>query len=304
VGIFSESGGLRMSLSPEVVHPRQNVTATITTERPIDGVATATLEWGYDNFYRYHWAGRADAAVSAGNDSILTAGQVGTSHGGERDTDDWVCVTRVELPVNNLANSEFTDASATFKVPSWAPGSSPEIARWSARLRIERRGRDVDERGGFTVVIGAPDVEAYEEPLEHVSGAGDTRIDVVLGSPVYRAGQTIEGQIVLLPQMALPPGDVAVYWQRQRESHPLVRYPASGGAVDGRIVQLDKRIPLVEGVSVTLPFALPLPVDAAPTASAVHSSLSWFVAARMFYSGFTGHQVERVRRPITVVNAP
>jgi hypothetical protein len=36
----------------------------------------------------------------------------------------------------------------------------------------------------------------------------------------------------------------------------------------------------------------------------VHSSVSWFVAARMFYSGFTGHQVERVRRPIVVVNAP
>lgn len=51
-------------------------------------------------------------------------------------------------------------------------------------------------------------------------------------------------------------------------------------------------------------FALPLPAYAAPTASAVHSSLSWFVGARVFYSGFTSHQVERVRLPIVVVNPP
>jgi hypothetical protein len=271
-----------MSLSPEVVHPRQNLTATITTEAPIDGVVTATLEWGYDNFYRYHRAEGAERAASSGH--------------------DWVCVTRVDLPVDELANGEFTDAS--FTVPSWAPGSSPEIARWSARLRIERRGGDVDERGGFTVVIGTADVEAYEEPLEHVSGAGDTRIDVVLGSPVYRAGDTIEGQIVLLPQMELPPGDVAVYWQRQCESHPLMRYPAADDTVDGPLMQLNKPIRLTEGTPVTLPFALPLPADAAPTASAVHSSLSWFVAARMLPSDGASHRADRVRRPITVLNAP
>jgi hypothetical protein len=290
-----------VTLTPEVVRPRQTITATITTDKPIDEVATATLDWGYDNFYRYRWAGRADSAAAAGNDSLLTAGEVGTNYGGERDTDDWVCVTRAELPV---ATSEFTGATATFKVPSWAPGSSPLIARWACRLRIERGGRDVDERGEFTVVIGSADVDAVVEPIERFSGAGETEIDIVLGSPLYRCGETISGQIVLRPTIDLPTGDLAVYWQRQRESHPLVRYPAEGGPIDGRITQLDKKIPLQAGRPVTLPFAIPLPDDAAPTASAVHSSLSWFVAARMFYAGFNGHQVERVRRPITVVNAP
>ena len=61
-------------------------------------MTSARLEWGYDNFYRYHWAGRADSAAAAGNDTLWTAGQVGTNYGGERDTDDWVCVTRVEVP--------------------------------------------------------------------------------------------------------------------------------------------------------------------------------------------------------------
>jgi hypothetical protein len=303
VGIFGRSGATRVMLTPDVVGPRRTVTATVTTDEPIDEVATATLEWGYDNFYRYHWAGRVDA-VAAGNDSILAAGQLGTSLGGERETDDWVCVTRVDLPLNGLGTSEFTGASATFTVPSWAPGSSSAIARWSCRLKIACGGRDVDERGGFTVVIGTANVDAVEEPLERFFGAGETEIDIVLGSPVYRAGDTIEGHLVLRPLMDLPNGDVAVYWQRQRESHPLVRYPAQGGPVDGRVIQLDKKIPLRAGVPVTLPFALPLPADAAPTASAVHSSLSWFVAARMLYAGFNAHQIERVRRPITVVNAP
>jgi hypothetical protein len=301
VGIFGHSDAARVTLTPDVVGPRRSVTATVTTDEPIDEVATATLEWGYDNFYRYHWAGRVDAAAAPGNDSIPTAGQVGTSLGGERDTEDWVCVTRVDLPV---ATSEFTGASATFTVPSWAPGSSPAIARWSCRLRIERGGRDVDERGDFTVVIGTADVDAVEEPLERFFGAGETEIDIVLGSPVYRAGDNVEGDIVLAPQLDLPNGDVAVYWQRQRESHPLVRHPAQGGPVDGRMTHLAKNVELRAGVPVTLPFALPLPADAAPTASAVHSSLSWFVAARMFYAGSNAHQVERVRRPITVVNAP
>jgi hypothetical protein len=58
------------------------------------------------------------------------------------------------------------------------------------------------------------------------------------------------------------------------------------------------------GTEFGLPFALPLPADAAPTSSAVHSSLSWFIGARIFYSGFSRHQIERVRRSIVVVNAP
>jgi hypothetical protein len=67
---------------------------------------------------------------------------------------------------------------------------------------------------------------------------------------------------------------------------------------------LGKRIPLRAGVPVVLPFEIQLPPDAPPTATAVHSSLNWFVQARLMYAGFTGHQLERVRRPIVVVNAP
>ena len=284
MGLFSRSGAASVTVTPGVVQPRQTVTATVSTDRAIDEVATATLEWGYDNVYRYHLPDDTD-----GND--------GTD---DRDTDDWVCVTRVELPVEA---SEFTGASATFKVPSWAPGSSPLIARWSCRVRIARGGGPyVDERGEFTVVIGTDDVDAVEEPLERSSKAAQTGLDVALGSPVYRAGETVTGQLVLRPTPDVPLGDVAVYWQRERESHPLVG-DAVDELLDGPIIAPGKDIALRSDDAVTLPFTLALPDDAAPTAAAVHSSMSWYVVARVLYVG-DGDLVERVRRPITVVNAP
>lgn len=297
MGLFSRGVAATVIVSPEVATPRQTVQATVTTEKRIDKVTSARLDWGYTNFYQYHWAGNTD---SAGTDSIWTADQVGTNYGGDRNTDDWVSVIVEDVPI---PAGEFTGTSSTFRVPSWAPASS-EIARWECRLTVERGGRDVDTRGEFSVVIGTADVEAYVDPVEVVDGAAETIIDIALSSPVYRAGEIITGQATLTPTMDLPDGDLAVSWQRERESHPLTRTPGPGNQYDGRIVSLGKRIQLRAGVPVVLPFEIPLPADAAPTATAVHSSLSWFVQARLMYAGFTGHMLERVRRPIVVVNAP
>lgn len=301
MGLFSRSGGTAVVVSPGIVTPRQTVQATVTTDKPVDKVRSARLDWGYTNFYNYHWAGRVDSAVAAGNDTIWTAGQVGTSYGGDRDTDDWVSVIVEDVPI---ATGQFTGASSTFRIPSWAPASSPSIARWECRLTIDRGGRDVDARGEFTVLIGTSDVEAYVEPMEVVSGAAETLIDITLTTPVQRAGEPIIGQATLTPTMDLPDGDFAVSWQRDRESHPLTRTPGPGTQLDGRIVQLGKKIQLRAGVPVTFPFEIALPADACPTAAAVHSSINWFVQGRLMYSGFTGHMLERVRRPIVVVNAP
>ncbi|MCV7255415.1 hypothetical protein H7J86_24950 [Mycobacterium hackensackense] len=301
MGLFSRTGGVRVEITPGVVRPRQSVTATVTADKPVDKVTSARLEWGYDNFYRYHWAGRADSAAAAANDTLWMAGEVGTNYGGERDTDDWVCVSRTEIP---LAADEFTGTTASFKVPSWAPGSSPQVARWGCRLVIDRGGRDVDAKGEFTVVIGVGDVDAVDEPQERYMGDAASQLDIVLASPVGLAGAAITGHLVVRPQQDLPTADIAVYWQREREHHPLERYPAQDGTLDGPPLHLGKKVPMPGGTEFGLPFALPLPPDAAPTATSVHSSLSWFVGARIFYSGFTGHQVERVRKPFTVVNAP
>jgi hypothetical protein len=50
---------------------------------------------------------------------------------------------------------EFSGGSSSFTVPSWAPGSSELIARWSARVLVGRDGRDVGTCGDFTIVISS-----------------------------------------------------------------------------------------------------------------------------------------------------
>jgi hypothetical protein len=275
------------------------VQATVTTDKPIDKVSSATLEWGYTNFYRYRWAGRADAAATALHGSWLMMDQVGTDAGSEKDTEDWVGVTKIELPISN----EFTGGSSSFTVPSWAPGSSDVLARWSARLTIERGGRDVDTRGDFAVVIGRDDLQVTDEPQQRTAGDGETDIEIVLPSLVFRAGETISGSITLTPKADMSDGELGIYWGRKRISHPLVRTPAiAGGTKSGPTIKLGKGIALRNGAPVTVPFAVPLPDDAPPTGEAVHSSLGWFLEATLSYSKWT-QGIEQVRRKIVVVNA-
>jgi hypothetical protein len=261
VGLFKRSDGARVVVTPEVVSPRQTVQVTITTDRPVDTVSSATLEWGYTNFYRYRWAGRADSAAAAGNDSLWMMDQVGTDAGSEKDTEDWVSVTKVELPI---ATGEFSGGSSSFTVPSWAPGSSEELARWSARLTVQRGGRDIDTRGDFTVVIGRIDLEVTDAPQQRTGGDGQTDIDIVLPSLVYRAGETITGSVTLTPRTDMSDGELGIYWGRSRISHPLVRTPAAGGGgKSGQTIKLGKGIRLRNGTPVTVPFAVPLPEDPA-----------------------------------------
>jgi hypothetical protein len=301
VGLFKSSGGAQVSVRPEVARPRQTVTATVTAAKAIDKVSVATLEWGYTNFYRYRWAGRADSAAVAMNDSWWMMGEVGTDAGSEKDTEDWVGVTKVELPV---AGGEFSGGSSSFTVPSWAPGSSEVIARWSARLTIERGGRDVDARGDFAVVIGSDNILVTDEPQQRTGGDGETDVDIVLSSLTHRAGDTINGTVVLTPHADMSDGEVVIYWGHRLISHPLVRTPAiGGGAKSGPTIKLGKGLSLRHGTPVTVPFAVPLPEDAPPTAEAVHSSLVWFLQATLHYSKWT-QGIEQVRRRIAVVNAP
>ena len=282
VGPLNRSGGVRILVTPDAVRPRQTVTATVTADTPIDEVGSARLEWGYDNFYRYH---------------------VGATDGGERDADGWVCVTRVEIPI---ATGEFAGMSNSFRIPSWAPGSSPQLARWACRLVIDRGGVDVDERGVFEVVIGADDVDATDEAAaqtEPYQGGGATEIDIVLPSPVWRAGEPITGRLVLRPSEQVPLAEIAVYWQRHREHHPIERSPARSDVIDGPPTDLGTPIPLPPGDEFDMPFEVPLPADAAPSGTSVNSSVTWQLGARVVYQGATPHQIERARRPIVVVNA-
>jgi len=171
-------------------------------------------------------------------------------------------------------------------------------------LTIERGGRDIDTRGDFAVIIGSDDIEVADAPPQRTGGDGDTELDIVLSSLVFRAGETVSGSVVLTPQKDMSDAEIGIYWCWNRSSHPLVRTPAAGGGgKSGQTIKLGKGIPLRVGAPVTVPFAVPLPDDAPPTGEAVHSSLSWFLEASMMYSKWT-QGIEKVRRPIVVVNAP
>ncbi|MCI4674730.1 hypothetical protein [Candidatus Mycolicibacterium alkanivorans] len=298
MGLFRRSAPVDLAVSPPLAVLRQTVTATVTGS--VDRVRSARLDWGYTNFFRHRWAGHADSAAAQLNDDLWLLGEVGTNYGGDRDTEEWVSVTAVDLPI---ATGELTGGSYDFKVPSWAPASSREIARWSCRLTVDREGPDVEARGDFTVVVRPEDADAGDEPMERYDGSGETVIEITLPSPVYAAGQVVRGQITLTPTTDVPDGDLGVSWQRHRESHPLTGNPCTTAPVDGPIVKLGQGIRLRAGVPTVVPFDLVLPEDAAPTAAAVHSSMSWFIRAELFCAGSTGHMTERVRKPIVVVNA-
>ncbi|WP_123023243.1 hypothetical protein [Mycolicibacterium stellerae] len=300
MGLFNRSAGAAVNVAPAVVRPRQTVTATVTTDRPVNKVTAATLEWGYTNFYRYRWAGRADSTATEMNDVWWMMGEVGTDAGSEKDTEDWVGVTKVDLPT---ATSEFTGATSSFTIPSWAPGSSGALARWSARLTVERAGRDIDTRGDFTVVIGADDLQVTDAPQQRVAGDGETELDIVVPSLVFRAGEAITGNITLTPRKDMSDGELGIHWAYKTLSHPLERTPAAGGgSKSGDRLKLGKSIPLRNGTPVTVPFALPLPADAPPTGSAVHSSLVYLLEATLMYAKWT-QGIEKVCRQIVVVNA-
>jgi hypothetical protein len=256
---------------PPVVRPSQTVVATVTVPRPLDNVIAATVEWGYTNYYD-----GPDAA----------------------DSDEWVGL-RTDKPA--FAMGRFLGATATFRLPSAAPGSSDEIARWLCRLRLSRRGRDITTEGDFDVVIGAADMTPGRAEVHRVDGLADTLVDIALPWAVFGAGDTIRGHIRLTPSQDLPDGDLAMCWQRERHSRPPNGAPSATGLLNGPIIKLGNRIPLRSGAPVAVPFELPLPADAAPTASAVHSSLRYFLAARLRYAG--SRAPERVRCPIVVVNA-
>lgn len=297
---FLRPARARVTVSPSVVAPGQSIDVRVTTPKAISDVTSARIELGYLNFFRYRWAGHADAAATAATDAMWLTQDVGTTYGTDRNTKEWIGILVAELPT---PTSEFTDASATFRIPSWAPPTSKLIAGWFCRLVVQRRGIDVEEEAEFTVVTGVGDVPADDGELEQVIGSAASRIDIELPRRVFRAGEMVDGAVVITPSRDLPVGDVRVKWQYQRDSHPRTRLPGFDEVVNGRGTQLDKHVTLREGTPVRLPFQTALPADAAPTASAVNSSIRWFVGVTMYYAGFSGPGTESVRLPITVVSA-
>lgn len=298
-----------LTLSPEHGLPAtESLTATVTLTEPLDAITAARVELGYVNTYRYHWAGRRDAAMRHDDTSLVTMGQVGTSHGSDRETEDWVAVLDQALPVSSGVLDAGSHA-VQLRLPSWAPGSSESTVRWLARLRIERDGRDVQAEQAFDVVVGAPDPPPADLPLiqGEVAMSNTLAFDIVTERPCYRAGEEVRGSVSVTPRElgrnAGRPAELGVWFMSLRSSHPLEKTPGDTTESFVRpMVTVAKDLALTDGVTVEIPFAVVLSEDVDPTTAAVHSSLDWFVQARISFAGATGG-IERARRGIVVYTA-
>lgn len=280
-----------LAVAPAVLAPTGSVKAVVTIEEAVDRVRSARVQLGYVNTYDYRWAGRRDSAIRTGELAIDPVADAGT----ERSTEDWVGVLDEELPITAgllAAGSR----EIVLRVPSWAPGSSKSIVRWVVRLRVDREGkRDIELEETVSVLAPLPDEPPQDLAIERLMGHS---CDIVVETerPWYRAGEQLRGTVTLTPHSDVPEADLAVFLQRFRASHPVERTPGNGNTLDGTRVQLDKHLVLEDGVPTTVPFTIDIPADADPTSEAVHSSLSWFVQARVLYKGFSSHVPERVRR--------
>lgn len=286
-----------LEIAPDVLSPTDRLTALVTLAEPLDRVATARIELGYVNTYSYRWAGRREAALRYDEDLL---GPIQASEGGTgRTTNDWVAVLEHDLPVA-AGTLPAGPHEADVRIPSWAPGSS-SIVRWVVRLRAERAGRpDLELEQTCRVLAPPPPDEAEQLPELEVISAGDCDVVVDSERRWYRAGEQLRGTVTLTPRSELPEADVRVSLQRVRTSHPLERAPDYATEHTAAHVQLDKRLPLPTGEPTTVPFAIDVPPDADPTSEAVHSSISWYILARVMYKGFS-HGIDRVRRELVVV---
>ena len=263
---------------------------------------SARLDWGYTNFYQYHWAGRVDSAAAAGNDTIWTADQVGTNYGGDRDTDDWVSVIaedvadrhrRVHRHVVDVPHPVLGTRVVTGDRPlGMPPHHRPRRPRRRHPRRVHRAHRHRRRRGLRRTPRGGRrcgrDRHRHRAVVAGVAGRRDHHRP---GDPDADDGPARRRpRGVVAARTGVPSAD-----PRAGSRRPVGRSNRARWASEFRCGP---------GYPVVLPFEIPLPADAPPTAAAVHSSINWFVQARMMYAGFTGHMLERVRRPIVVVNAP
>lgn len=306
MGLFNRRKAATLAISPSgPFRATETVTAVVEVAEALDGVSTARVELGYLNRYRYRWAGREGAALSQGNDSLLTMGQVGTNYGSEKDTEDWVHVLAEPLTVAGGVLGAGQQQVA-LRLPSWSPGSSKEVVQWQVRLHVERSGKDVEVEEPLTVLVAAPDPAPVDLPL--IQGeraiANSLEFEIETERGCYRPGEEVRGFVAVTPREPVERKALVAGWfQQMQDSHPVEKTPAMATEAFIRpMVTFAKDVQLVQGQRAEFPFALTLPADVDPTTEAVHSSIGWFVQIKVEFAGATG-AIERAQRGIVVYTA-
>lgn len=125
---------------------------------------------------------------------------------------------------------------------------------------------------------------------ERIDGPGETVVDIALPWALFRLGEVIRGHVNLTAVERRASSDLTVRWEC--EGMLTVR-------IQGPIILLAKRLRLRLGVSVAVPFELPLPPSAPVTSTTVDASSAWFVVARLNYT--SSPTAERAQYPIAVL---
>ncbi|RNL80907.1 hypothetical protein [Nocardioides marmorisolisilvae] len=287
------------------VRPTDTLTVTVEVDEAVPGVTAARIELGYVNGFRYHWAGKQAALASQGQDSLLTAGQLGTNYGGDKDSDAWVSV--IDAPLTVAAGVLGSGPQQVqLRLPSWAPGTAGEVVRWEARLHVERSGKDTVVAESFTVLSVAPDPAPTSAELPLIQGeralANSILFEIETERGTYRPGEEVRGTVAVTPRDPVDRSALlAVWFQQLTDSHPVEKNPTLGPSESfvRPMTSIAKDVRLVQGQRSEFPFALTLPADAMPTLEAVHSSVRWFVQIKVEFSGMTG-AIERAERGIVV----
>ncbi|WP_026912001.1 hypothetical protein [Patulibacter minatonensis] len=301
MGLFSRGPAVDLRLGPAGPHlPTSTLTARVGLDGDVRGVTSARVELGYVNRYPYRWAGRRVQATMNRDLDLFAPDTAGTDFGTDRTTTDWVHVLDAPLPVAG-GTLRAGAHEVPLRLPSWSPGSSESLVRWEVRLHVERSGRDLRAAEAFEVVVPPPDAPAgfADERLDGTS----SDVSIALDRDWWLPGEQLRGRVAVAPRVDLGASTLTVRLQRTVVSHPLVRTPGDTLIIDGPVVTIAEDAPLAPGVEATVPFAIDVPGDAAPSTETVHASLGWFVRVSVEPRRFTPGGPDRVRRGFGVHTA-
>ena len=136
------------------------------------------------------------------NDAWWMMGEVGTDAGSEKDTEDWVGVTKVDLPI---ATGEFSRRHFIVHGAVVGTGIIGCTRSHGRRASLSSAAAATSIPAATSTWSSAP--TTFKSPTSRSGGSagdGETELAIVLPSLVFRAGETITGNIVLSRRRTCP----------------------------------------------------------------------------------------------------
>lgn len=239
------------------------------------------LELLYVNEYQYRGedTGGSGAASSSTLEAVIDLGVEVSSSGPIETTETEVVVAEVvRKPADRPLAGEH---ELRLPIPADAPPSVAGLVRWTLRATADRPGAAIDDAEIEVVVSSTPESGADE--LHRVPNWND-QIDLVVPQRAVRAGETLNGTIVIVPEKSAKLTDVRIALESVRVDEDGITATATVASSD-----VAGRTALEAGVRQELPFALAVPADALPSFTTVRNQIGYRLqvsAARRMRSDF------------------